>query len=151
MAVISVARAKEGAKARLPKRAKPCLRLKCRMERSCCCYECDVHTLQINRWMLPFPFSMSRKGFGMTMVAYPCPASSDYKPAMDVMTQQVFDAAGRRLGGYSRTLVMGILNVTPDSFSDGGRFDSLERAVSHAVEMMEQGADILDIGAESTR
>jgi dihydropteroate synthase len=101
--------------------------------------------------MLPFPFSMSRKGFGMTMVAYPCPASSDYKPAMDVMTQQVFDAAGRRLGGYSRTLVMGILNVTPDSFSDGGRFDSLERAVSHAVEMMEQGADILDIGAESTR
>ena len=67
------------------------------------------------------------------------------------MTQQVFDAAGRRMGGYSRTLVMGILNVTPDSFSDGGRFDSVERAVLHAIQMMEQGADILDIGAESTR
>ena len=70
---------------------------------------------------------------------------------MDPMTQQVFDAAGRRMGGYSRTLVMGILNVTPDSFSDGGRFDSVERAVLHAIQMMEQGADILDIGAESTR
>ena len=70
---------------------------------------------------------------------------------MDPMTQLVFDAAGRRMGGYSRTLVMGILNVTPDSFSDGGRFDSVERAVLHAIQMMEQGADILDIGAESTR
>ena len=46
---------------------------------------------------------------------------------------------------------MGILNVTPDSFSDGGRFFDLARAIAHASEMAEQGADILDIGAESTR
>ena len=50
-----------------------------------------------------------------------------------------------------RPLVMGILNVTPDSFSDGGRFIDPQTAVSHAAEMVAQGADILDIGAESTR
>ncbi|WP_455385873.1 dihydropteroate synthase [Acidihalobacter prosperus] len=46
---------------------------------------------------------------------------------------------------------MGILNVTPDSFSDGGRYDALERAVAHAWEMVEEGAAIIDIGGESTR
>lgn len=50
-----------------------------------------------------------------------------------------------------RTLLMGILNVTPDSFSDGGLYQDPERAYAHAVEMEEQGADIIDIGAESTR
>ena len=48
-------------------------------------------------------------------------------------------------------LIMGILNVTPDSFSDGGRFQSLESALSHAEQMMDAGVDIIDIGAESTR
>ncbi len=51
----------------------------------------------------------------------------------------------------SRPLVMGILNVTPDSFSDGGRFVDPAKAVAHASAMAGQGADILDIGAESTR
>ncbi|MRH44960.1 dihydropteroate synthase [Aquibacillus halophilus] len=50
-----------------------------------------------------------------------------------------------------KTLVMGILNVTPDSFSDGGRYDQLDDAVKQAVTMMQQGADIIDIGGESTR
>lgn len=50
-----------------------------------------------------------------------------------------------------RPLVMGILNVTPDSFSDGGRFIDPAKAVAHAGIMSQQGADILDIGAESTR
>ena len=49
------------------------------------------------------------------------------------------------------TYVMGILNVTPDSFSDGGRFHTMEAALKHAREMVEQGADILDVGGESTR
>src|SRR5690606_38520667 len=48
-------------------------------------------------------------------------------------------------------LLMGILNVNPDSFSDGGDFIVLDKALSHASEMAEQGADILDIGGESTR
>ncbi|MGC8490616.1 MAG: dihydropteroate synthase [Syntrophobacteraceae bacterium] len=50
-----------------------------------------------------------------------------------------------------RTLIMGILNITPDSFSDGGRFDDYDRALAHAFEMISAGADILDIGGESTR
>lgn len=50
-----------------------------------------------------------------------------------------------------RTLVMGILNVTPDSFSDGGRFATVEAALVHAGRMTEEGADILDVGGESTR
>lgn len=50
-----------------------------------------------------------------------------------------------------KTLVMGILNVTPDSFSDGGRFNNLDAAMRHAEQMIKDGADIIDIGAESTR
>src|ERR1051326_2173270 len=48
-------------------------------------------------------------------------------------------------------LVMGILNVPPDSFSDGGRFFSRDRAVAHGLKMLEDGADLIDIGGESTR
>lgn len=50
-----------------------------------------------------------------------------------------------------KTYIMGILNVTPDSFSDGGQFFTIENAVEHALEMQKQGADIIDIGAQSTR
>ena len=48
-------------------------------------------------------------------------------------------------------LIMGILNVTPDSFSDGGKFDRVEVTVEHSLQMLEQGADIIDVGGESTR
>jgi len=57
----------------------------------------------------------------------------------------------RELELGSRTLVMGILNVTPDSFSDGGKFLARDRAVAHALKMLEDGADVIDIGGESTR
>jgi dihydropteroate synthase len=50
-----------------------------------------------------------------------------------------------------RCLVMGVINVTPDSFSDGGRFDSLDRAVEHGCALAAEGADLIDIGGESTR
>lgn len=50
-----------------------------------------------------------------------------------------------------RTYIMGILNVTPDSFSDGGDFVDIDKAVAHAREMVQEGADIIDIGGESTR
>ena len=50
-----------------------------------------------------------------------------------------------------RTLIMGVLNVTPDSFTDGGRYNDPDRAFARAIEMEEQGADVIDIGAESTR
>lgn len=50
-----------------------------------------------------------------------------------------------------RTYIMGILNVTPDSFSDGGRFDSLDKALKHTEQMIAEGADLIDVGGESTR
>jgi len=58
---------------------------------------------------------------------------------------------GVKLDLGQRTLIMGILNATPDSFSDGGRYNDVDRAVAHAKEMVAAGADILDIGGESTR
>ncbi|MFS0616100.1 dihydropteroate synthase [Lederbergia ruris] len=51
----------------------------------------------------------------------------------------------------TKTLIMGILNVTPDSFSDGGRFNNESHALEHAMDMIENGADMIDIGGESTR
>ena len=59
--------------------------------------------------------------------------------------------ARRSLVYGERTLVMGVLNVTPDSFSDGGQFFSPERAVAHAEQMINEGADLIDVGGESTR
>src|SRR6201981_3421163 len=50
-----------------------------------------------------------------------------------------------------RTLIVGVLNVTPDSFSDGGKYLDPDRAFARAVELEEEGADVIDIGAESTR
>lgn len=63
---------------------------------------------------------------------------------------------GFRVGNWNlplgiRTVVMGIVNVTPDSFSDGGRYQTVERALQHARQLVEEGADLLDIGGESTR
>ena len=58
---------------------------------------------------------------------------------------------GRYTLDFSKTLIMGVLNVTPDSFSDGGLYIDVEKAVSRAKEMVAQGADIIDIGGESSR
>lgn len=55
------------------------------------------------------------------------------------------------LNTQQKTIIMGILNVTPDSFSDGGKFNAIERAVEHAKQLVAEGADIIDIGGESTR
>ena len=58
---------------------------------------------------------------------------------------------GRTLPIGERTLIMGVLNVTPDSFSDGGEFLSVDKALAHAEQMIAEGADIIDVGGESTR
>jgi dihydropteroate synthase len=78
-------------------------------------------------------------GLARTFEAVAKPAQ---KPAHDALSA---------LLALGRPLVMGILNVTPDSFSDGGQFIEPSKAIAHAGAMAEQGADILDIGAESTR
>ncbi|HEY2343283.1 MAG TPA: dihydropteroate synthase, partial [Chthoniobacteraceae bacterium] len=66
------------------------------------------------------------------------------------------DATRWKIGGNiidltNRALIMGVLNVTPDSFSDGGEFLATEAAVKHGIAMAQNGADIIDIGGESTR
>lgn len=66
-------------------------------------------------------------------------------------TRAVPTLAVNKAANNQNTMVMGILNVTPDSFSDGGRFLTRDRAVAHALLMLDEGADILDIGGESTR
>lgn len=66
-------------------------------------------------------------------------------------TPFVVEGNGVRLDCAQRTHIMGILNVTPDSFSDGGAFYPVEAAVAHALRMADEGADIIDIGGESTR
>jgi dihydropteroate synthase len=71
------------------------------------------------------------------------------RPAASVRPSARRDATGAV--PVSRTLVMGILNVTPDSFSDGGRYVGLDDALRHARELVEAGADIVDVGGESTR
>lgn len=65
--------------------------------------------------------------------------------------QRTYRWANGALTLGQRTLIMGILNVTPDSFSDGGRYNRVDAALRHAGEMLEAGADIIDIGGESTR
>jgi dihydropteroate synthase len=61
------------------------------------------------------------------------------------------DGLPEALASLRRTVVMGVLNVTPDSFSDGGRFDDVDAAIAHGLALREAGADIVDVGGESTR
>ncbi len=63
----------------------------------------------------------------------------------------VWRLCSRSLELGRRTLVMGVVNVTPDSFSDGGKYYESERAIAHALQLLDEGADILDVGGESTR
>ncbi|WP_226530420.1 dihydropteroate synthase [Metabacillus niabensis] len=67
------------------------------------------------------------------------------------MKHQQIKCGKYTLNIQDKTMIMGILNTTPDSFSDGGRYIDIEKAVEHAKEMIKQGADIIDIGGESTR
>lgn len=67
------------------------------------------------------------------------------------MTGWSWVVRGRQILPANRTLIMGILNVTPDSFSDGGLYRNVDDAVGAALQMLEDGADIIDIGGESTR
>jgi dihydropteroate synthase len=68
-----------------------------------------------------------------------------------VMRERIWKVGDHAFDLSRRGLIMGVLNVTPDSFSDGGRFFAAEQAVEHGVRMAAEGADIIDIGGESTR
>ncbi len=64
---------------------------------------------------------------------------------------RLLDVRGKRFLLGARTWLMGVVNVTPDSFSDGGRYFDAGKAVARGLELAAEGADILDIGGESTR
>jgi len=74
-----------------------------------------------------------------------CPLTMNLRPEFQI------DVAGHKVMMGARTLIMGVLNVTPDSFSDGGRYLDPDRAVEHGVELTRQGADWIDVGGESAR
>jgi len=78
-------------------------------------------------------------------------ASLRFAPYFRVMRIREWKLARRSLSYGERTLVMGVLNVTPDSFSDGGKFYAFDRAIEQAEKMIEEGADLVDVGGESTR
>jgi dihydropteroate synthase len=68
-----------------------------------------------------------------------------------VQESQILRCGNQTFDFAERTYVMGILNITPDSFSDGGRFLNHSEALDHAKQMVDEGADIIDVGGESTR
>jgi dihydropteroate synthase len=96
---------------------------------------------QLSHKILTQPFGLKDLGRNLKAVL----------EALEPQKQRVFACRGKELILGERTLVMGILNVTPDSFSDGGRYADLDRALEQAEKLIQEGADILDIGAESTR
>ena len=71
-------------------------------------------------------------------------------PPKSIPNVRILDCAGRKLV-LDRTRIMGILNLTPDSFSDGGLWLDKSQAIQHALAMQDAGADIIDVGGESTR
>lgn len=70
---------------------------------------------------------------------------------LDAPKSRALDARGRKLPIGGRTLVMGIVNVTPDSFSDGGLYPTADAAIAAGLQLVGEGADIVDVGGESTR
>lgn len=77
--------------------------------------------------------------------------TSHFHNTETIVQPRLLSCRGKRVILGERTLIMGILNVTPDSFSDGGHYVTVETAVERAVELESQGADMIDIGGESTR
>ena len=91
---------------------------------------------------------ISRQPFGLSKIAQEL---NDMLRSIETPSQYKLTCKEYTLDLGARTQIMGVLNVTPDSFSDGGQFYQFERAVDRARHMVEEGADIIDIGGESTR
>ncbi|HEV2165808.1 MAG TPA: dihydropteroate synthase, partial [Thermoplasmata archaeon] len=91
---------------------------------------------------------LERQPFGLREIARAIEAALSHRIAH---AERTVPGLRRPFRVGARTLVMGVVNVTPDSFSDGGRFLDADEAVRHAVELADEGADLLDLGGESTR
>jgi dihydropteroate synthase len=92
-----------------------------------------------------------RTGTSLKNAAAKCEAAASYHRIRVTRSITNWRLRTRSLELGRRTLVMGVVNITPDSFSDGGFFLDSEKAIAHAIRLMDEGADILDLGAESTR
>lgn len=94
-----------------------------------------------------FVRKIEKQPFGLNLIA------KSLLELLDNIRQQeyVLKTSRREIELGRKTLIMGILNVTPDSFSDGGLFYDQQKAVDHALQLIDEGADIIDVGGESTR
>ena len=107
----------------------------------------DVLLLGTEKQFRELIVKLSRQPFGLPLL------SQEIKKVFSNYQKRDFklSSKGHTLQLGKRTLIMGVLNVTPDSFYDGGRYSNLRKAVERALEMVEEGADIIDIGGESSR
>jgi len=107
----------------------------------------DVLLLGTGKQFRELIVKLSRQPFGLPLL------SQEIKKVLSNYQKRDFklSSKGHTLQLGKRTLIMGVLNVTPDSFYDGGRYSNLRKAVERALEMVEEGADIIDIGGESSR
>ena len=67
------------------------------------------------------------------------------------LRNNIFKCRDKELRLGTKTLIMGVLNITPDSFYDGGKYTQVDKALQHVEQMIDEGADIIDVGGESTR
>jgi dihydropteroate synthase len=114
---------------------------------ACSIPESDVLIMGTLKQVLSLAAKIEKQPFGLNVIA------RDILETLKNINRNEFVLKTSRrkivLGG--KTLIMGILNVTPDSFSDGGVFDSVDQAIEYGWRMAEEGADIIDVGGESTR
>ncbi len=116
-----------------------------------------VHTRQNNRFLIKFndsKFDPDRNISTMLTTDISAELSEFLGEGLKFLTEDkivIWKCGDKILKLGANPVIMGIVNVTPDSFSDGGRFSDRDRAVEHALALVEQGAEIIDIGGESTR
>jgi dihydropteroate synthase len=107
----------------------------------------DVVLMGTQKQLRRFAAKITRQPFGLSMLAV---SVAKFLENIDKQTH-ILKTARRDITLGDRTLVMGIVNVTPDSFSDGGRYLATDQAIAHALRLVDEGADILDFGGESSR
>jgi len=114
---------------------------------SCSVPVSDILIMGTVKQILALAKKIEKQPFGLSLIA------RDMSEILANMSRNeyIWKTSRRKLTLGNKTLIMGILNVTPDSFSDGGLFYSQQKAVEHGLQMAAEGADIIDIGGESTR
>ena len=113
---------------------------------ACSIEKTDVILIGTDKQLLTLCSRLAPQPFGL-----PALAAELKQTLMNASQRPLFWRVARQQLSLERPLIMGILNVTPDSFSDGNLFTDPQRAIERALEMVEEGADIIDIGGESTR